>query len=56
MFKTDDWYLQRIKRLHIGVSLSYRGDITAGSGVRFRARPGIHEFSHRPASTGTLAL
>ena len=42
------------KRLHVGVALSYRSDFQTGAGVQFRARPGIHEFSHRPVDTGAI--
>ena len=42
------------KRLHVGVSVSYRTDYAAGNGVQFRARPGIHGFSHRPVDTGVI--
>ena len=43
------------RRLHVGVSASYRTDMDSTARVRFRARPGIHLFSHRAVDTGGLA-
>ena len=44
------------KRLHVGVSMSYRGDISGGAlaGARFRARPGVHTWTHRAINTGII--